>query len=210
MINKIVLLFTCIAYCFQEAGSPEDELLYMKIRFTPPESNVELEHEIRFKLFRDIVPKTCENFETIFKGETMKKNRIMAYKGTIFHRIIKGFMMQGGDFVNANGTGGFYALDSKIDKFDDENFQLKHSSAGILSMANAGRNTNGSQFFITFAPTPHLDNRHVVFGKVIEADLKKLLEISQVKTNRRDQPINDVTIVECGYKNKTFEKDEVI
>ncbi len=142
------------------------------------------------ELFFDKVPKTAKNFY-----ELCKKNK---YAGVPFHRIISGFMIQGGDNTNYDGTGGksIYGKD-----FRDENFRINHDSEGLLSMANKGSNTNGSQFFITLAPAPHLDGKHVVFGRVIEG-IEHIRSIGTAPTDFNDRPLQDILIVFSGEKTK--------
>ena len=155
------------------------------------------EGKLKFELFDEEVPKTCANFRYLcVKGLGDKKEA--CYKDSIFHRVIEEFMIQGGDFTNFDGTGGKSIYG---DSFEDENFNLKHNQPGLLSMANSGPNTNGSQFFITLKETPWLDDKHVVFGILLEGfELIKKIELLEKDDNNK--PLVEVKIIECGLENE--------
>ncbi|XP_037382786.1 NK-tumor recognition protein isoform X2 [Talpa occidentalis] len=170
------------------------------------EINREPVGRIMFQLFSDICPKTCKNFLCLCSGEkglgktTGKK---LCYKGSTFHRVVKNFMIQGGDFSEGNGKGGESIYGGY---FKDENFILKHDRAFLLSMANRGKHTNGSQFFITTKPAPHLDGVHVVFGLVISG-FEVIEQIENLKTDAASRPYADVRVIDCGVLATKSTKD---
>ena len=145
---------------------------------------------IEMTLRADVVPRTAESFRALCTGE---KGRKPHFKGSIFHRVIPNFMCQGGDFTHHNGTGGESIYGAK---FGDENFELKHTGAGTLSMANRGPHTNGSQFFMCTGKTKHLDGKHVVFGSVTKG--MNVLERIEAVGSKSGAPSQRVTIVGCG------------
>lgn len=150
---------------------------------------------IIFELFADIVPKTAENFRQFCTGEYRKDGVPLGYKGSGFHRVIKDFMIQGGDFVHGDGTGVLSVYGHST--FPDENFTLKHDGAGLLSMANSGKDTNGCQFFITCAKSNFLDNKHVVFGRVIDG-LLIMRKIENVPIGSNNKPKLPIQISQSG------------
>ncbi|KAI9012875.1 cyclophilin-like domain-containing protein [Gaertneriomyces semiglobifer] len=149
---------------------------------------------MKMELFKDVVPRTAENFRQLCTGEFRKNGVPQGFKNCHFHRVIRDFMVQGGDFLKGDGTG---SISIYGEKFEDENFTLKHSGPGLLSMANSGTNTNGSQFFITCAKCDFLDGKHVVFGRLIDG-LLTLRKIENVPTGAGNRPKLPVIISECG------------
>lgn len=149
-------------------------------------------HLVEIELFDDIVPITCKNFRIL----ATKGVNGHTYKNSIFHRVIKNFMIQGGDILNGDGTGSISIFGNQ---FEDENFKLKHDQKGLLSMANSGPNTNGSQFFITTEKTSHLDGKHVVFGKVLKGyDI--IEKIENIPTDSNNKPYQTVKIMDIKEK----------
>ncbi|XP_017878076.1 peptidyl-prolyl cis-trans isomerase cyp11 [Ceratina calcarata] len=150
-----------------------------------------------FELYADLCPITCENFRALCTGEKglgKTTGKPLHYKGIVFHRVVKDFMIQGGDFSVGNGTGGESIYGGT---FADEDFIVKHNKPFLLSMANRGRDTNGSQFFITTQPAPHLDNVHVVFGEVVSGQ-EVVRHIEGLPVDRMSRPLQDAKVVNCG------------
>lgn len=162
--------------------------------------------KVLFELYNDVVPKTAENFRALCTGEkgVGRQGKALHFKGSAFHRVIKSFMIQGGDFTAGNGTGGESIYG---DKFEDENFDLKHEKPFLLSMANAGPATNGSQFFVTTVPTPHLDEKHVVFGEVV-AGKSVVRQVENTPVGANDKPEKSCVIVDCGELPEGADVDE--
>ena len=168
---------------------PQEDYVMLNI-VVSPEENKEIDlGNIYVKLYDEIVPRTCDNFKSLSKIE---------FKNCKIHRLIPGFMVQTGDYENGDGTGGTSIFGKK---FPDENLQGKHDRRGLLSMANAGPDTNGSQFFITFGPAPHLDGKHVVFGEVIKG-MDVLDKIEQIPTDSTDEPKDLLYIKETRITNR--------
>eukprot|EP01061_Rhynchopus_euleeides_P006272 TRINITY_DN1533_c1_g1_i1.p1 TRINITY_DN1533_c1_g1~~TRINITY_DN1533_c1_g1_i1.p1 ORF type:complete len:292 (+),score=139.64 TRINITY_DN1533_c1_g1_i1:49-876(+) len=181
-------------YFLRKHDVPADLSITNKVFFDVKIGEAEPER-ITFGLYGKTVPKTVENFRALCTGEKGegKCGKPLHYKGSSFHRIINQFMCQGGDFTNGDGTGGESIYG---EKFDDENFKIKHTKEGLLSMANSGPATNGSQFFITTVETPHLDGRHVVYGEVLEGfDIVKKMEAVGSGSGSTTVP---VVIDDCG------------
>ena len=184
------LISSLVAIAFADTLDTVTEKVYFDI-----EVDGQKEGRIVFGMFGDTVPKTVKNFSTLCDGSagTGNSGKPLHFKGSSFHRIIPGFMAQGGDFTNGNGTGGESIYGNK---FADENFTLQHTKPYLLSMANAGPNTNGSQFFITFKETPWLNGRHTVFGEVIEG--QEIVEAMEKIGSGSGKTSKTVTIVDSG------------
>ncbi|KAK7792543.1 hypothetical protein R5R35_008648 [Gryllus longicercus] len=182
-------LLVLLAICALRAAHGAEYLVTQQV-FLDVSIGDEPPGRITLGLFGDVAPKTVRNFVALATGGVDGRS----YKGAIFHRVIRKFMIQGGDVMRQDGTGSTSLYG---ESFDDETFRVKHTGPGMISMANAGKNTNGCQFFITTVPTPWLDNIHVAFGRVVDG-MAVVHKIENTPTDADDRPLQPVVVVDAG------------
>jgi len=183
----------------ERKGLP-NPMVFLDVEVRGPGRRVETSGRLEIELFADVVPRTAENFRCLCTGE---KGRDLHFKGCKFHRIIPGFMAQGGDITNGDGTGGRSIYGPR---FSDESFARLHSRCNLLSMANSGPNSNNSQFFILFSQSKHLDRKHVVFGEIVREDGDVVKRMAAQGSESGD--VNgSVVIVDCGMVDENTSRE---